>query len=127
MTINQPRASKGGEVGINGLYYSGGSFLPSTDNAKLPKRRKGKGTGKQEIAPYEWAVSPVGFESIFHRLKAFVDSEMNLVPAAIEYYKADADMVHTYINLHKAGWRYIAESEFLNPIETPNKEYILEK
>ena len=123
MAYTQPRAAKGGEIGVNGLHYKGGAFLPSTDNPKRPKRVKG--TGKQEVAPYEWAVPPSGFESIYHRVKALIDSEMNPVPAAIDYYQADEKMVKTYIHLYRSGFRYVAETAYMTPLENPDGEYIL--
>ena len=52
----QPRAPKGGKLGINGEFYEGGKFLPQTDKAKNQKKRKAY-TGKQNIAPYKWVKS----------------------------------------------------------------------
>lgn len=34
------RAPKGGTIGINGLQYAGGTFLPSTQLAKMDKSTK---------------------------------------------------------------------------------------
>jgi hypothetical protein len=125
MAITQPRAQKGGEIGLNGLHYPGGSFLPSADNQKLPKRKRGKGTGNREIAPYQWAVPPDGFESIYHRLLTFVDSNMQIIESAVEYYQGNVEAIEAYIKLWHSGHRFIAESEPYQPIETPDGEYIL--
>ena len=53
------RAPKGGCVGINGEFYFGGEFLPTTNHAKgiLGKERKkvqGFVGRKRELRPYHW-------------------------------------------------------------------------
>jgi len=45
-------AKKGGEIGINGAFYEGGQFLPSTTNEKGTSSRRGD--RKIEIEPYVW-------------------------------------------------------------------------
>lgn len=59
------RASKGGEIGINGEAYEGGQFLPSSPdtikgamgNAEA-KKAKAYMSRKQEIARYKWETPP---------------------------------------------------------------------
>ncbi len=66
--VKQKRAKVGGEYGVNGLWYDGGEFLPSTEMGKLPTKGKSKGTGKQEIEPYKWEVAPAdGLKSIYRQ------------------------------------------------------------
>lgn len=50
-------APKGGAKGINGEWYEGGKFMPSTEAAKKAPSKFPKG-GKVEVGPYEWAVRP---------------------------------------------------------------------
>jgi hypothetical protein len=57
------QAKAGGEIGVNGYFYKGGQFLPST--AAEPGRWKiGKRvvrTGKRMTAPGVWEVQPTPF------------------------------------------------------------------
>lgn len=53
------RATKGGEIGINGDVYEGGQFLPNTTLPKgFNKRDMRAATRKQNIAPCVWGVAP---------------------------------------------------------------------
>lgn len=58
------RAQSGGEYGVNGSFYQGGQFLPSSEKTvkgaqKSDKRKRSGGRlRKREIAPYLWAVQP---------------------------------------------------------------------
>lgn len=59
--ITKTRAQKNGEYGINGEFYHGGQFLPSSVNT-IKGEMKSNGNvvrkaTKQEIAPYKWEVS----------------------------------------------------------------------
>jgi hypothetical protein len=53
-------AKAGGETGVNGYFYKGGQFLPSTaaEPGKWKVGAKWVTTGKRLIAPGEWAVQP---------------------------------------------------------------------
>lgn len=68
------QAQKGGEYGINGEWYVGGQFLPSSQATEKGKQNrtaflKGK---KVELVPYLWQVRPAdGLRSIFTALKPF--------------------------------------------------------
>lgn len=65
----QKRAPKGGTVAINGEFYEGGKFLPSTQKGKGKPHKK---TGKQQIAPYQWEVPPTPeHKSIWATINAF--------------------------------------------------------
>ena len=62
------RAAVGGQDGINGYFYKGGQFLPSTMAEPGKWKIKGKwvSAGKAEVAPGEWAHQPTPFSrSIF--------------------------------------------------------------
>lgn len=71
--MSNGRAAKGGQVGMNGLHYEGGQFLPSTELGKLPAKTAKRATGKQEIAPYVWDVPAEGKTSVYRPISAFVD------------------------------------------------------
>ena len=65
------RAPAGGMIGMNGLYYPGGSFLPSTTLGKLPPASNASrsGSGKRLVARGEWAERPTPTaESIWHMI-----------------------------------------------------------
>ena len=61
MTVTT-RAAKGGQHGVNGEFYEGGQFLPSSPTTVKGEFSRAKTTQqakprKQEIAPYKWEVS----------------------------------------------------------------------
>lgn len=64
------KATTGGEIGVNGYFYKGGQFLPSTHAE--PGRWKVGGkwvtTGRDLIAPGEFAVQPTPFSRSLFRL-----------------------------------------------------------
>lgn len=62
------RATKGGETGMNGEFYAGGTFLPNTTMGKMQKRAKVAATRKVEIAPRVWEVAPEGKRSIYTKI-----------------------------------------------------------
>lgn len=73
--MSEFRAKKGGQVGINGEFYQGGQFLPSSEatvkGAHKAIVRKGK---KAEVAPYVWAEAPADdMLSIYERIRYWVD------------------------------------------------------
>lgn len=63
------QAKVGGEVGLNGEFYKGGEFLPSSEKTVKGAYKIKKGT-KAEIAPYVWQASPeADMLSIYDRIK----------------------------------------------------------
>jgi len=68
------QAKAGGEYGLNGEFYRGGQFMPSsafTEKGKY-KVQKTRGTGRQLIAPGEFALPPEGQRSLFSRISQFI-------------------------------------------------------
>jgi hypothetical protein len=66
------RASKGGEQGVNGEWYEGGKFLPSTERPK----RKGstpRRPARVEIEPGVWAEPREGMRPIWPSISDIVD------------------------------------------------------
>ena len=65
--MSQKRAKPGGELGANGEWYEGGTFISTTDKPKSPVRPHKP--HRTEIAPYVWEIAPEGKKSIY---RAFV-------------------------------------------------------
>lgn len=65
--MSNGRATRGGQVGTNGEFYAGGTFLPSTTLPKgTPKTRRPSSPRRQQISRYEWAETPrEGARSIY--------------------------------------------------------------
>lgn len=61
----QKRATKGGETGMNGEFYAGGTYLPRTSLTKMAKASKRAGSRKVEIEPFKWVEAREGFRPIF--------------------------------------------------------------
>ena len=58
-TKTATRAPAGGTIAINGEFYPGGTFLPSTLNGKQPaSTRPAAKARKQQIAPYTYEFAP---------------------------------------------------------------------
>jgi hypothetical protein len=65
------RAAKGGETGVNGEFYEGGKFLPSTDRAKgKPVPRK---VGKVQVEPYVWVIPTDERRPLFRHLGLYLN------------------------------------------------------
>lgn len=67
------RAKSGGQIGMNGEFYAGGTFLPSTTLTKMGRSKKPAGTGKVEIEPFVWVASE-GRKSLYRAIAGLVGS-----------------------------------------------------
>jgi hypothetical protein len=67
MTTTTKRAAKGGERGANGEWYEGGKFINTVPENAKKEGSKPRGSGKREIAPYVWEVSPEGKRSLYRQ------------------------------------------------------------
>jgi len=67
MIATTKRAAKGGEFGANGEWYEGGKFINTIPENRKKEGSAPRGTGKQEIAPYKWEVSPEGRMSLYRQ------------------------------------------------------------
>jgi len=111
------RAQKGGEMGINGLWYNGGQFLPSTTLGKMASRMKVQKSGKQEIAPYKWEVAPKENMRSIYTLTGVASKwaegkwqeELELVDneKVLSYYKIDVEATQKLIDLWNSGERWV--------------------
>jgi len=107
------RAKKGGQVGINGEFYEGGKFLPSTER---PKGKPVEKTGKQEIEPYKWEVAPEGKTSIYKQIAGTIGSVRNGVAelrtddrlhATLSYYGVTLTKAQELVDSYNAGGRWV--------------------
>ena len=69
--MSNGRAKVGGETGVNGEYYKGGKFLPSTHRPKGIPNRNAK-TCRALVAPGVLADVPAGMLAIFEKIRVFV-------------------------------------------------------
>lgn len=107
------RAKVGGETGLNGEFYKGGTFLPRT---RLPKRGPAAGqlaTRRALVKPGIWDNVPAGFTAIFPRIQSFVvfeeDKASSKYPddhTAIAYYFNDPAELHQLIAAYNSGTLY---------------------
>lgn len=118
------QAKQGGETGVNGHFYKGGQFLPSTQaEPGTFKRAKVAATRKVEIAPYLWALPPEGMKSLYRSMSPGVfTGKENGVWVMIGsdqtwfYYFGDAETVaakkaelQARIDAFNAGVRWVQE------------------
>lgn len=93
MESTKVRAKAGGEQGINGEWYEGGQFLPSSkytvkgehkfDNKKQAQPK----THKIEIEPYKWVEANENDTSIMQRYGNFIIFDWNKGTAKPTYNK----------------------------------------
>lgn len=113
MTQIDTRAKVGGEVGMNGEWYKGGQFLPSTMLPKGTQKKNKKGSGKQEVAPYDWQVAPAdNLHSIYKSVDVLVniDNGEMIITASqqtLNYYEVDVDNLQSLVDLWNDGERWI--------------------
>ena len=111
------RAAKGGERGANGEWYKGGQFLNTVaENPKREGSNNRKPSGKQEIAPYEWAVAPEGKRSLYRRIAGIFGRVENGVAvlrndsglqATLDYCGVSLEQAKSLIDRWNAGERWI--------------------
>lgn len=107
--MSNGRAKKGGEIGQNGEFYAGGTFLPSTSLPKQGAQARKKGGGKEEIAPYEWAPAPEGMRSIYGQIRALVAWGAKPSPLRDEvlaYYGQSPERIQALLDRYLAGERW---------------------
>ena len=114
MTTTAPRAKRGGEIGKNGEFYPGGTFLPNTTLRKR-NQKSSRGTGKQEIAPYVWEVAPKGKTSLYRQFAGVFGSVVNGVAvmrtddrleSTLNYFGTTLEQAKSIIERWNAGERW---------------------
>lgn len=111
-TMIATRAKRGGEIGKNGEFYAGGTFLPSTTLGKMQKA-KAVGSGKVEVEPFKWVASE-GRKSLY---KAFAGvfgvvgrdgiATMTANAGTLAYYRTSRDEAQEMIDRYNAGERWL--------------------
>lgn len=65
----QKRAKIGGEIAMNGEFYAGGEFLPTTAMPSQSSAKVKADTRKQNVEGYKWEVAPTaGLIAIYPQL-----------------------------------------------------------
>ncbi len=85
----QKRAPIGGTTAINGEFYSGGEFLPTTTMPSQSKAEKKAATRKQNVEGYKWEVAPAaGMIAIYPQLSGVqkYDRNTNTFSPFVPYY-----------------------------------------
>ncbi len=114
MSEEQKRARRGGEIGQNGEFYPGGTYLPSTDLGKRSSHTGRGSSGKVAIAPYVWEVPPQeGLRSIYSRIQAFVcvcDGVMTVRASdySLNYYGFTRPEIQQLVDRWNAGERWFS-------------------
>jgi hypothetical protein len=107
-TTKANRAAKGGETGMNGEFYPGGTFLPNTTLGKMARGAKG-GAGKQEVAPYTWEVAPAaGMVSLYRQFSALVTRDGQVNAQAAAHYGYTVETLSKMYAAWRAGIRWVA-------------------
>ncbi len=114
--MKQNRAKAGGEVGMNGMHYPGGTFLPNTTLDKgTPKARvKPVKLGKRQVAPYVWEIQP--FENATAIYGAYVGVFVNVIDGTmvvncsdqtLGYYQKTREEVQQFADRWNSGERWM--------------------
>lgn len=111
-TATKTRAAKGGEVGMNGEFYAGGTFLPNTKLGKM-SRSKPTGSGKVEIEPFVWVASE-GRKSLYRAIAGLVGSVgrdgvavANQNDTALRYLGVSREQAQEMCDRYNAGERWL--------------------
>lgn len=101
LKAQQSRAKKGGERGVNGEWYEGGKFLPST---QAPKRapQRGRGTGGVLVEPGKLDVPPDGLRAIYTLIREFVEPDGHGGVRIQDRFTADHPAIAHYWNGNRA-------------------------
>jgi hypothetical protein len=116
--LKKSRASKGGEIGINGDFYKGGEFLPSSENTVKGEFKTGKVTAKKQskhqYEPYKWDFAPEGknhsiYELFAGRFGRIENGKMifNCSIQTLEYFGRTKEEINNWIELWNSGERWI--------------------
>ena len=93
----QVRAPKGGTIGINGLSYKGGSFLPTTTLGKISKAKPQSGNRTRTILTPVRALCGLTFDETVATVTAN--------DQAIAYYGHTRQQVESIVERYNKGER----------------------
>lgn len=107
------RAKQGGQVGRNGEFYKGGTFLPSTSLPKRGPSSRIAASHRALVKPGVIDVVPTGAVAIYPRLQHFVVVDGDKIApkypddhTAIAYHFDSPAELHRLIELFNAGTLY---------------------
>ena len=110
--ITATRAKAGGEFGLNGEFYAGGTFLPSTKLGKM-SRSKPAGSGKVQIEPFVWVASD-GRKSLYRAIAGLVGTigrdgiaVANQNDVALRYLGVSREQAQQMCDRYNAGDRWL--------------------
>ena len=116
--MEEYRATAGGQRGVNGEWYEGGQFLPTSPKTIKGQQKSNKTerrARKQEIAPYLWEVAPTAkARSIYAMTSAFAkigrDEKLELAASdqTLAYYGKGKLEVTELIERWNQGERWLA-------------------
>lgn len=112
------RARAGGERGVNGEWYEGGKFLPSTQAPKRASASRRRGTHRAMIEPGVFAEVPFGLASIYQQIRTFVSNDsvgdlhimrhLDAPDSTCWDHYGPRDRVQALVDRYNAGDRFVA-------------------
>jgi hypothetical protein len=128
---DQRRAKKGGEYGANGEWYEGGKFINTVEENRKKEGSHKKGSGKQEIGPYQWEVPPEGKMSLFRKFAGIFGKVVNgkavlrtddQLDQTLAYYGTTRQQAQELIDKWNAGERWVDKPAAKPTEQTPAEE-----
>lgn len=113
MKTTTKRAAKGGEFGANGEWYEGGKFINTIPENRKKEGSSRRGSGKQEIAPYTWEVSPEGKRSLYRQFAGVFGKVIDGVAVlmcseqTLDYFRTSREEAQNLIDRWNAGERWL--------------------
>lgn len=113
MTTTTKRAAKGGEFGANGEWYEGGKFINTIPGNRKKEGSAPRSTGKQEIAPYVWAVDSAGRRSLYRQFAGVFGKVIDGVAVfgcsqqTLDYFRTTREEAEALIARWNAGERWV--------------------
>jgi hypothetical protein len=113
------RAMKGGEYGVNGDFYQGGEFLPSSPETVKGEFKttkvKGKKASKHQYEPYKWDYAPEGktnsiyelFTGIFGKQDNSGKMIVTCSDQTLNYFGKTREEVNQLADMYNNGIRWI--------------------
>lgn len=108
------QAKKGGELGANGEWYKGGSFINTIPENPKNHQKTLKSSHKQEIEPYVWEVnSNVELNSLYRQLAGIFaklkDGKMIFCAndQVLKYYNKTQEEIDNMIEKYNNGIRWV--------------------
>lgn len=97
--------------------------MPVTGQGKKPATKTGT-LKKVEIEPYKWVEARTGYVTIYQKISAYINRDLQLNENAIAFYGQDAQMIHNLVTHYKAGYRFIMWNR-VSPIVRDNGEWLV--